>query len=271
MERGGARRPETAGCITGICGGSSGRWWSAPKAPSSLATCISRTARRCTFTRQSPTERARGAYRGGCRFGGYLSRGLPPILFEALPGFAQLKGGTWQIDDVVTYDSNELAQIGRAVLAEYGAKHVVIEKALLSSSNGERLRRVADAMLGETSMVYDEIITAYHVTPPASPPSQTLWLDTGWSYLEQSGESDPSGRTRRWRWMADAARVGVMSPRPATVRLRLSVRSFKRPRRVRFSIGEQTVAAERRGLSAETWRSWCAVSQPSLTPTAAPA
>ena len=102
-----------------------------------------------------------------------------------------MKGGTWQIDDVVTYDSNELAQIGRAVLAEYGAKHVVIEKALLSSSNGERLRRVADAMLGETSMVYDEIITAYHVTPPASPPSQTLWLDTGWSYLEQSGESDP--------------------------------------------------------------------------------
>jgi len=68
-----------------------------------------------------------------------------------------------------------LAQIGRAVLAEYGAKHVVIEKALLSSSNGERLRRVADAMLGETSMVYDdEIITAYHVTPPASPPTQTL-------------------------------------------------------------------------------------------------
>jgi len=160
MERGEARRPETAGCITGICGG-----------------------------------------------------------------------------------SNELAQIGRAVLAEYGAKHVVIEKALLSSSNGERLRRVADAVLGETSMVYDdEIITAYHVTPPASPPTQTLWLDTGWSYLEQSGESDPSGRTRRWRWMADAARVGVMSPRPATVRLRLSVRSFKRPRRVRFSIGEQTVA-----------------------------
>jgi hypothetical protein len=176
-------------------------------------------------------------------FGGYLSRGLPPILFEAVPGFAQLKTGTWQIDDVVTYDQNELAHIGRAVLAEYGAKHVLIEKAFLSSSDSERLRRVADATLGEAAMVYDdEIITAYHVAPPASPPPQTLWLDTGWSYLERSGESGTSGRARRWRWMTDNARLGVMSPRSATVRLQLSMRSFKRPRRVRFSIGERTVA-----------------------------
>jgi hypothetical protein len=149
----------------------------------------------------------------------------------------------------VTYDQNELAHIGRAVLAEYGAKHVLIEKAFLSSSDSERLRRVADATLGEAAMVYDdEIITAYHVAPPASPPPQTLWLDTGWSYLERSGESDTPGRAR-WRWIADNARLGVMSPRPATVQLKLSLQSFKRPRRVRFSIGERTVAVVNHGTT----------------------
>ena len=42
--------------------------------------------------------------------------------------------------------------------------------------------------------------------------------------------------------MSDDARLGVMSPVPATVQLQLSMRSFKRPRRVRFSIAERTVA-----------------------------
>jgi hypothetical protein len=176
-------------------------------------------------------------------FGGYLSRGLPPIPFEAVPGFAQLKTGTWQIDDVVAYDRDELTHIGRALLAEYGAKQVIIEKMLLLREDGQRFRNVADAILGESAMAYDDrVVTAYHVAPPASAPPLALWLDTGWSYLERSSSRDESGRSSRWRWMNDHARVGVISPQRAAIRLRLLTQSFKQPRRLQLSVDGRTVA-----------------------------
>jgi hypothetical protein len=34
-------------------------------------------------------------------FGGYLSRSLPPLRFDAVPGFAQFKNAISAIDDVV--------------------------------------------------------------------------------------------------------------------------------------------------------------------------
>lgn len=65
-------------------------------------------------------------------------------------------------------------------------------------------------------------------------------LDAGWSYLEWTGPSATAPR-EEWRWMGERARIGVTTLEPASVRLRIVMRSFDRPRRVRITLGNADV------------------------------
>jgi hypothetical protein len=167
-------------------------------------------------------------------FGGYLSRSLPPLAFDAVPGFAQFKNSSSTIDDVVRYDARELPAISRSVLDAYGAGHLVIEKGLMDPAETERAMNAADALFGPTARVFDDAFVAAYAIPRGAPRQQALWLDTGWSYLERAAEPDRGHRTLRWRWMSDRARLGIMVAAPARVRLRLSALAFGTMRRLQL-------------------------------------
>jgi hypothetical protein len=175
-------------------------------------------------------------------FGGYLSRSLPPLRFDTVPGFAQFKNAGSVIDDVVRYDERELPAISRAVLNAYGAGQLVIEKRLMPPSEGARVLQVADALFGRAARVFDDdTIAAYAIAGGAVLP-HALWLDTGWSYLERLDERGSDQRTLRWRWMSDRARIGIAAPEPSRVRLRLSAQAFGRSRRLELRLGGAVVA-----------------------------
>ena len=79
------------------------------------------------------------------------------------------------------------------------------------------------------------------ITPDELPPGshvRGVWLDRGWSYLERSADG-PSAE--QWRWMADAAEIGVTTDAPVRMRLGFVARAFGRPRRLQFSVGGLTL------------------------------
>ena len=121
-------------------------------------------------------------------FGGYLARGLPPIPFDAVPGFSQLKSARWEVDDIVRYDPETLLASSRSVLSAYRARFIVLEKTLLPSSEADRLRSIADTIAGAGTLVHDdETIRAYRLAEDTQDIGPTIWLDRGWSYLELGG------------------------------------------------------------------------------------
>jgi len=185
-------------------------------------------------------------------YGGYLSRGRPPLQFDAIPGFSQLKTLTDRLDDdVVAYERERLPAISRAVLDVYDARHLVIDKTVMSANDVERARRVADGLVGASSLVDEDRFTlAYAIPRPAAPPPLAVWLDTGWSYRERLDQTDASGRATVWRWMGERARLGVIVAEPRTISLRMVGQAFRRARRLRVSlagsdIGTLVVATER--------------------------
>jgi hypothetical protein len=186
-------------------------------------------------------------------FGGYLSRSLPSIPFDAVPGFAQFKSLASSIDDVVTYDPEQLPSLSRAILNAYGAGHVVIERQLMSPQDGERARAMADGLLGENALRFvDDLTLDYAIPTSREVVTPAVWLDTGWSYLERRPEDAGSGRTLRWRWLGNRARLGVLSTDSARVRLQLILEAFGRPRRVRVEVNAVEITtlsvAQARGL-----------------------
>ena len=95
-----------------------------------------------------------------------------------------------------------------------------------------------DLLAGNPS-VDEQILTISNALPPPRlPMPAALWLDDGWSYLERAPGRDAAARPVEWRWMGDRARVGLMTEDATTARLRILVRAFDRPRRVRLSLGE---------------------------------
>jgi hypothetical protein len=72
-------------------------------------------------------------------YDGYLARSLPPLPFDAVPGFAQFKTLSNGVDDVVVYDSAQLRSISRAVLNSYSAGYVLIEKSFMRPEAVQRL------------------------------------------------------------------------------------------------------------------------------------
>jgi hypothetical protein len=176
-------------------------------------------------------------------FGGYLSRSLPPLAFDAVPGFAQFKSLTPAIDDVVRYDERQLPSLSRALLNVYGAGHVVIERQLMPLSDRERARTIAESLLGASALRYEDDLTLdYAVLRDREVVAPAVWLDTGWSYLERLAEHAPSGRTIRWRWMSDRARLGLITPDASLVHLQLTLQAFGRPRRLRVAVGGVEIA-----------------------------
>lgn len=170
-------------------------------------------------------------------YGGYLARGLPPLAFDAVPGFGQFKRLSGAIDDVVPYDEAQLPDVSRAVLDVYTAGYVAIEKDLMDSEAIERARQIAESLFGRSAQVYEDRFTlAYAVPHPVGPSPTAVWLDTGWSYLERLSDRDAAGRTLRWHWMAERARFGIVSSEPANVRLKITAQAFGKARRLTLSL-----------------------------------
>jgi hypothetical protein len=175
-------------------------------------------------------------------FGGYVSRSLPPLSFDAVPGFSQLKTLTTIMDDVIAYDPATLPEISRAVLEVYGANRVVVDKTLMNPLDLERVRSVADGLFGSGARIYEDVQSLAYAVPRADADQRTtIWLDTGWSYLERGQNAVPDRGAIKWRWMADAARVRVMTPKSTTVALKVVAQAFGRVRRVALSIAEHDV------------------------------
>ncbi|HEY7170210.1 MAG TPA: hypothetical protein VH417_05135 [Vicinamibacterales bacterium] len=179
-------------------------------------------------------------------FGGALSRGLPPLPFDALPGFSQLKNLEHTVDDVGEYDRSTLPDLSRAVLSAYGTTHVAVEKWLMEAGAVDKARRISEEMLGPAAYE-DEKTLVFEVRGSGSFPAPAAWLDHGWSYRERTTDG---GVPRQWHWMGPRARFGLGAPKATSVRLQLSARAFRRPRRVQLTIGGTavdvlTVGAER--------------------------
>jgi len=88
----------------------------------------------------------------------------------------------------------------------------------------------------------------HHATPAAAytlpsdrPPTPTVWLASGWSYVERT-EASTTLPAMAWRWMAERAELRVLSPAPMDVRLRIVVRAFGKSRRLRIAAGDAEVA-----------------------------
>jgi hypothetical protein len=167
-------------------------------------------------------------------FGGYLSRSLPPLAFDAVPGFAQFKNLSGAIDDIVRYDAAELPAISLAVLDAYGAGHLVIDKRAAGDGDARRASDAADALFGRDRRVFEDALVAAYTIPRRAPLHDAIWLDTGWSYLERLGRSGREPQPLRWRWMSDRARFGIMAAAPARVRLRITAQAFSRARRLQI-------------------------------------
>jgi hypothetical protein len=60
--------------------------------------------------------------------------------------------------------------------------------------------------------------------------------------LERLETEQLDGRAARWRWMAEHARLGLMTPESTSVALQLTAQAFARPRRVRISLQGQPLA-----------------------------
>jgi hypothetical protein len=176
-------------------------------------------------------------------YGGYLSRGLPPLAFGAVPGFGQFKTLSDSIDDVVFYDQARLHDLSRALLDFYSAGYVVIEKKFMDPPAVESARRIANGLLSPSARLYeDDAILAYSVPRSEAAPPSAVWLDTGWSYLERLPERGSDGRPLRWRWMSDRSRLGIMSGDPVDVRLTFTAQAFGRDRRVQFKLNGAEIA-----------------------------
>jgi hypothetical protein len=186
-------------------------------------------------------------------YGGYLARGLPPLAFEAVPGFSQFKAngpgmpgitdlaGT---NDIVVYDPMSMPALSRTAMNAYHVAYVVIDKRLMDSAGVERKRRVAETLLDARSYE-DADVLAFTLTPDAPGTAATAtgaWLDTGWSYLESTPGQDAHGQPIRWRWMGDEARLALAATKPSKVRLRLAAQAFGKDRGLGLSLGPTAIA-----------------------------
>lgn len=175
-------------------------------------------------------------------FGGYVSRGLPPLRFDAIPGFSQFKTLSDLIDDVVPYDPGQLPATSRTILAACGAGHIVIEKDRMLPHDVQRARAIADALLGPASRTYEDDRTlAYGVPGDSAGAVAAIWIDSGWSYLERLPQGRPDDPWTKWRWMADHAHVRVFTPEPGRFRVTIGARSFGRARRLALAVDGRSI------------------------------
>lgn len=174
-------------------------------------------------------------HHGKPSYGGYLSRGLPPLPFHSLPGFAQLQSLSPRVTDIVPYDDAALPEISRAVLSYYNAGYVVVDKTLLEPSELVRARAQAREIFNGATPFQEDDATATWAVPRAAPTQPFLLLGAGWSYLEPA-PADPTRETGHWRWMGERGGLLLFAPRPLLARLKLRAWSLGRRRRVTIAL-----------------------------------
>ncbi|HEV2125707.1 MAG TPA: hypothetical protein VGW38_23380 [Chloroflexota bacterium] len=176
-------------------------------------------------------------------YGGYLSRGLPPLLFDGLPGFAQFKTLAPELDDIVRYDPHEFAAVSRFVLNLFNAGYIVIDKVLLDAAQLDRARQVATSLFDDTAPVYeDELTLAYAVPTAPAPRVGFIFPERGWYGLERLQPGMPADHPPRWRWMPEQAQLGLFSPEEGRWHLQLRAWSFARPRRLEIVLDATPLA-----------------------------
>lgn len=175
-------------------------------------------------------------------FGGYISRGLPPLAFSGLLGFAQFKTLTPFSQNLVNYDAN-VAALSRDMLSKYNVGYVVIEKKLLAPAQVQRARQVATSILNGAEPSYeDEWTLAYSMTANTMPPDILVYLDAGWYGLETAPPDAPATIPPRWRWISEEAKLGVQGARAGEWRLKIRASSFSQPRRLMILLDDVPIA-----------------------------
>jgi hypothetical protein len=81
----------------------------------------------------------------------------------------------------------------------------------------------------------DDALLMTSLPPAAAGRFTALTMTAGWSYLENDGSV-------HWRWMGDQAEVVVAPRAPLTIRLRVEVAAFTKPRRLLLSIAPGDIA-----------------------------
>jgi hypothetical protein len=86
----------------------------------------------------------------------------------------------------------------------------------------------------------DGMLVIAQTVQPAMP--MAAWQSEGWSYTERLDQPNTDPVSQQWRWIEERAHVGIMSEAAAEVRLKITARSFNRPRRLRIPAGSTEIA-----------------------------
>jgi hypothetical protein len=142
-------------------------------------------------------------------FGGYLSRGVPPHPFHALPGFRDLQRLRVNDADVDHVPPASWPSIARTTLRAYGTTHVLLLKDDFRylpglESKGGDARAVLGELLGAPS--FEDAESAVFVVPEATPATPAFVSpERGFQPVEYP-DSTPMRAVR------PRARIGLWSP-----------------------------------------------------------
>lgn len=159
--------------------------------------------------------------------GGFIGREPPYPLGRYLPGVRELRFGSYEPDDILSPGWPDLA---RESLAAYDIRYVMFHKPAMGSTVPLLTDMVAAMGLAPT--YDDELIRVYPVPEPAAA-RPLAYLRAGWGDIEREGE-------RRWRWMGEAAEIGLINPasEPRPVVLTLDLEAFEHERSLTMRLGD---------------------------------
>lgn len=168
--------------------------------------------------------------------GGYHSR-LYPQPQLGLPALRDLAAG--QLDSDIAAQPGGWPAALNALGYSYviGYKQQPLGPISLRPADEAPFKALVEAGLGVDAPVYeDNWLIAYAV--PAATPAPMIQLRAGWGPVEQSPEG------ARFRWLADAAELGLIVQAPGRYRLSFGALPIDGPRtlRVRHAGGEQLLA-----------------------------
>jgi hypothetical protein len=166
--------------------------------------------------------------------GGYHSRAYPqPQL--GLPALRDLRAGSLDGDIVV-------GERGwAAALRTLGYSHIIGYKQQplgplnLRPEDEAPFRALVEAGLGVSAPSYEDAwLIAYEV--PAAPPTHLLQIRDGWGPVEQdSGGSQDEAQPLRYRWLPEAAELGLFAPAPGAYTLSFTAAPAGGPRTLRLT------------------------------------
>jgi hypothetical protein len=72
--------------------------------------------------------------------------------------------------------------------------------------------------------------------------SMAAWQTDGWSYMEYLNQPTTDPVARQWRWIEGRAGIDFLTDANTGVRLKITARSFNRPRRLKVSVGATEIS-----------------------------